>query len=246
MPVSSAASIEPAARPQGRGRQSVAAVTGLPEAFLGHHFSDPSLLEEALTHRSVEAADRQDYERLEFLGDRVLGLVVTEMLMNSFPDEREGSLARRLAALVRQETLAAVSREIGLGAHLRLSRGEADGGGRENEAILADVCEAVIAAIYRDAGLEAARRFIERHWQQRVVAADSPPQDAKTALQEWAQGRGLGLPGYVVVARSGPDHAPAFTVRVEIAGGPSAEGQGPSKRVAEQAAARRALEALPG
>lgn len=220
-------------------------MTSLPEDALGHRFSDPSLLEQALTHRSVEAAGRQDYERLEFLGDRVLALVVTEILMQSFPAEREGSLARRLAALVRQETLSEVSREIGLGAHLRLSRGEAEGGGRENDAILADACEAVIAAIYRDGGLEAARGFIERHWRPRVLAVTAPPQDAKTALQEWAQGRGLPLPSYVVVSREGPDHAPAFTVRVAIAGGPAAEGQGSTKRVAEQAAARRALESLP-
>ena len=217
----------------------------LPEDTFGHRFSDPSLLEQALTHRSVESPGRQDYERLEFLGDRVLALVVTEILMQSFPAEREGSLARRLAALVHQETLSEVSREIGLGAHLRLSRGEAEGGGRENDAILADACEAVIAAIYRDGGLEAARQFIERHWRPRVLAADAPPQDAKTALQEWAQGRGLALPSYAVVSREGPDHAPAFTVRVEIPGGTSAEGQGPTKRVAEQIAARRALESLP-
>jgi ribonuclease-3 len=221
-----------------------AAMTRSLENALGHRFSDPSLLEQALTHRSVEAAERQDYERLEFLGDRVLALVVTEMLMQSFPTEREGSLAKRLAALVRQETLAAVSREIGLGAHVRLSRGEAEGGGRENETILADVCEAVIAAIYRDGSLAAARLFIERYWRERVLAGDAPPQDAKTTLQEWAQGRGLALPSYVVVARVGPDHAPAFTVRVAIAGGPSAEGEGPSKRVAEQAAAQRALESI--
>jgi len=214
------------------------------EKALDHQFSDLSLLQQALTHRSVEAAGGLDYERLEFLGDRVLGLIVTEMVMQDYPAEREGSLAKRLAALVRQETLAAVSREIGLGKFVRLSRGEDDGGGRDNEAILADVCEAIIAAIYRDGGLEAARRFIERHWQERVRAVGGPPQDAKTALQEWAQGRGLALPAYVVVTRTGPDHAPAFTVRVEIAGGPSAEGQGPSKRVAEQAAARRALELL--
>ncbi len=214
------------------------------EKSIGHPFSDPSLLRQALTHRSVESAGGLDYERLEFLGDRVLALIVTELIMQCYPTEREGALAKRLAALVRQETLAAVSREIGLGAFIHLSRGEAEGGGRDNEAILADVCEAVIAAIYHDGGLDAARRFIERHWQARVRAAEAPPQDAKTALQEWAQARGLGLPSYEVVTRTGPDHAPAFTVRVAVEGGPSAEGQGPSKRVAEQAAARRALEQL--
>lgn len=214
------------------------------EDALDYRFADPSLLQQALTHRSVEAAGGPDYERLEFLGDRVLALVVTELLMQGYPEEREGALARRLAALVRQETLAAVAREIGLGRFVRLSRGEAEGGGRDNEAILADVCEAVIAAIYRDGGLEAARRFIAGHWQPRVHATGAPPMDAKTALQEWAQARGLALPSYLVVARTGPDHAPAFTVRVEIAGGPSAEGHGPSKRVAEQAAATRLLAVL--
>ncbi len=220
-------------------------MTNPAEKSLDHHFSDPSLLQQALTHRSVESAGGLDYERLEFLGDRVLGLIVTEMVMQSYPAEREGALAKRLAALVRQETLADISREIGLGPFIHLSRGEAEGGGRDNEAILADVCEAVIAAIYRDGGLDAARRFIERHWQARVRAVEAPPQDAKTALQEWAQARGLALPSYVVVTRTGPDHAPAFTVRVDIDGVPSAEGKGPSKRVAEQAAARRALELLP-
>ncbi|MEM9684181.1 MAG: ribonuclease III, partial [Pseudomonadota bacterium] len=157
------------------------------ETSLSYSFNDPTLLRHALTHRSVEAPGGEDYERLEFLGDRVLGLVVTEMLMAAFPDEREGALAKRLAALVRQETLAAVARDIDLGRHVRLSRGEAEGGGRENDAILSDVCEAVIAAIYRDGGLEAAASFVDRHWRERLQASDAPPQDAKTTLQEWAQ-----------------------------------------------------------
>jgi ribonuclease-3 len=174
----------------------------------------------------------------------VLALVVTEMLMDAFPAEREGALAKRLAALVRQEALAGVARDIDLGRHVRLSRGEAEGGGRENEAILADVCEAVIAAIYNDGGLEAARGFIERHWRDRLRSVQAPPQDAKTTLQEWAQGRGLALPSYDIVAREGPDHAPAFTVQVALADGQSAEGRGPSKRVAEQEAARKLLDTL--
>jgi len=146
---------------------------------------------------------------------------------------------------VRQETLAAVARDIGLGGYIRLSRGEADGGGRENEAILADVCEAVIAAMYHDGGIVAARDFIERHWRDRLQSVAAPPQDAKTTLQEWAQGRGLALPSYVIAAREGPDHAPVFTVQVALADGQSAEGRGPSKRVAEQAAAQKLLETLP-
>lgn len=215
------------------------------EKALSYSFEDRSLLEQALTHRSVEAAGGVDYERLEFLGDRVLGLVVTEMLMESFPEEREGALAKRLAGLVRQEALADVARDIGLGRHIRLSRGEEEGGGRENDAILADVCEAVIAAIYRDGGFDAAQDFIERHWRDRLQSVEAPPQDAKTTLQEWAQGRGMALPSYSVVDREGPDHAPSFTVRVELSDGTAAEGNGPSKRTAEQAAARRVLEMLP-
>jgi ribonuclease III len=214
------------------------------EKALSYTFRDRSLLESALTHRSVEAAGGIDYERLEFLGDRVLGLIVTEMLMVSFPEEREGALAKRLAGLVRQEALASVARDIGLGRHIRLSRGEDEGGGRENEAILSDVCEAVIAAIYHDGGLDAARAFIEKHWRDRLQSAEAPPQDAKTTLQEWAQGRGMALPSYNVVGREGPDHAPRFTVRVELADGIAAEGDGPSKRAAEQQAANRVLEML--
>lgn len=211
---------------------------------LGYAFSTPALLDEALTHRSAAPRRAEGYERLEFLGDRVLALVVTDMLLAAFPDEQEGALARRLAALVRQETLADVARDIGLGLHIRLSRSEADSGGRENNAILADVCEAVIAAIYSDGGLDSVRPFIEHHWAGRLAAAIAPPQDAKTALQEWAQGRGLPLPEYSVVSRKGPDHAPAFTVSVSVEGQTAAEGTGASKRAAEQIAASRLMETV--
>lgn len=211
---------------------------------LGYQFTDPSLLEEALTHRSVVSGRIIGYERLEFLGDRVLGLVVADMLMEAFPDENEGALARRLAALVREKTLAAVARDIGLGAELRLGPSEAESGARENDALLADACEAMIAAIYRDGGLAPARRFIERHWSDRLAAEVAPPHDAKSALQEWAQARALPLPVYRVVEREGPDHAPLFTVSVEVEGRPPASATGPSKRVAEQAAARALLEAI--
>ena len=212
--------------------------------LLGHRFGDPNLLEEALTHRSAARRHDVGYERLEFLGDRVLALVITDMLMAVFPDDNEGALARRLADLVRQETLAAVARDIGLGAHIHLSRSEAESGGRENDAILSDVCEAVIAAIYCDAGLDAARGFIERCWRGRLDSASAPPQDAKTMLQEWAQGRGLPLPHYSIVERTGPDHAPKFRVSVTVEGHRPVEGNGPSKRTAEQAAAERLLDGL--
>ena len=208
---------------------------------LGHTFSSPQLLEQALMHRSVAHGSQRGYERLEFLGDRVLGLVVADLLYDAFPNEDEGAMAKRHVDLVRRETLAEVARMIGLGRHIRLSRGEDEAGGRENEAILADCCEAVIAALYRDGGLEAADGFIRRYWLERLKALERPPQDAKTALQEWAQGKGLPLPDYRTVDRTGPDHMPVFTVSVEVAGQEPAKGEGTSKRAAEQAAAERLL-----
>ena len=210
--------------------------------ILGHSFADPVLLNDALTHRSAAMGGSMGYERLEFVGDRVLSLVVANWLFEAYPDEPEGDLARRHVALVRRETLAEIAREAGIGAHIRVSRGEEEAGSRENDAILADVCEALIAALYRDGGIGAAERFIRRHWQTRLHGPHRPPQDAKTALQEWAQGRGLPLPRYEIVTREGPDHAPVFCISVAIEGQPLAEGQGPSKRAAEQAAAARLLE----
>lgn len=203
---------------------------------LGHRFRDTTLLKTALTHSS--AAGRS-YERLEFLGDRVLGLIVADLLIQRFPAEPEGALARRHAALVRRETLAEVALELDLGPHLRLARGEADAGGRENPAILADVCEAIIAALYLDGGLRAARGFVEPLWTPLLESARRPPQDAKTALQEWAQGRGLPLPIYEIVDRSGPDHEPLFTVAVSVEGLPVVTARGRSKRLAEQTAAEQ-------
>ena len=210
--------------------------------ILGHVFADPALLDDALTHRSAAIGGAVGYERLEFVGDRVLSLVVANWLFDAYPDEPEGDLARRHVALVRRETLAEIAREAGIGPHIRVSRGEEEAGSRENEAILADVCEALIAALYRDGGIGAAESFIRRHWQTRLHGPQRPPQDAKTALQEWAQGRGLPLPRYEIVTREGPDHAPVFCISVAIEGQPLAEGQGPSKRAAEQAAAARLLE----
>jgi ribonuclease-3 len=216
---------------------------------IGHDFADPELLCQALTHSSVAGTDKRQgisYERLEFLGDRVLGLIVADLLLARFPDEPEGALARRHAFLVSREALAEVARELGLGAFLRLSKGEAEGGGRHNPTMLADVCEALIGALYRDAGLEAARAFVAPRWEPLVRQDRTPPQDSKTALQEWAQGRGLPLPGYRELARSGPPHEPEFTVAAEVAGYPEAHGTGRSKRLAEQDAATRLLERLQG
>lgn len=204
-------------------------------AALGHEFSRPDLLEQALTHPS--AAAKSTYERLEFLGDRVLGLVVAEMVYRTYPDEAEGSLARRYTALVRKEALARVAESIDLGAHLRVSRGEAEQGGRGSHTLLADACEAVIAALFLDGGFEAARRFVERWWQPLLAEQAEPPQDAKTALQEWAQGQGLPLPAYRLVASEGPPHDPIFEMEVSLPGHPSAQGRGRSRRAAESAAA---------
>ncbi|MBU0726750.1 MAG: ribonuclease III [Alphaproteobacteria bacterium] len=211
---------------------------------LGHHFKRRSLLVEALTHLSATERRSQAYERLEFLGDRVLGLIVAEALLDRFPAEREGDIAKRHVGLVRREALAEVARTLDLGAYLVLSRGESEAGGRDNDALLADAMEAVIAALYLDGGLEAARRFIMGEWQSLMDAEAKPPQDAKTALQEWAQGRGMPLPLYIELSREGPPHQPVFTVEVRLEGGRQASGTGTSKRAAEQAAANALLTGL--
>ncbi|MET4804942.1 ribonuclease III [Limibacillus sp. MBR-115] len=214
---------------------------------LGYSFTKPERLLTALTHSSTLGQDRggsDSYERLEFLGDRVLGLVVADLLLARFAQESEGAIAKRFALLVSQQVLAEVARDIGLGEFIRLSPGEDDSGGRDNPAILSDVMEAVIAALYRDGGLEVARAFIEPRWISLIEADLSPPREPKTALQEWAQGRGLPLPSYRLVSRKGPDHEPAFTVEVTVSGEGSGEGTGRSKRLAEQAAAERLLARL--
>ncbi|MEO1457766.1 MAG: ribonuclease III [Pseudomonadota bacterium] len=213
-------------------------------ARLGHRFRDESRLAEALTHSSASGPARPDNQRLEFLGDRVLGLVVAQALIAAYPEEAEGTLAPRLNALVRRETLAEIGAEIGLGAALVLGRSENLSGGRRKAAILADAVEAVIAAIYLDGGLEAAERFVLTHWQARIAAAGVAPIDAKTRLQEWAQGQGLAPPAYTVIARSGPDHAPDFTVEARLASGPAATGTARAKKIAEQAAAEALLVAI--
>jgi ribonuclease-3 len=214
---------------------------------LGHSFADPQLLVEALTHPSAMArrgAPRRSYERLEFLGDRVLGLVVAELLWRRFPDEAEGELTRRHAGLVRRDALVDVARAIELGRFVILSAGEAQAGARDNSSVLADACEAVIAALYLDGGLEVARGFVQRHWEPRIQAAVAPPRDAKTALQEWAQGRGQGLPVYETVSVQGPAHKRVFTVSAQVEGVERATASGSSKRAAETAAAAELLTLL--
>ncbi len=220
------------------------------EVALGHRFGDHRLLEEALTHASLAGGGRRrgrrrrSNERLEFLGDRVLGLVVARLLLERFPADDEGALGARLSHLVNRETLADIARELDLAAWLRLSRGEEEAGGRANPGILADCLEAVIGALFLDGGLEAAERFVRDHWTSRVEALEAPPRDAKTALQEWAQGHGLSRPVYHVLEAAGPDHAPRFRVEVSVEGMPAAVGEGGSKRAAEQVAARRLLERI--
>lgn len=208
---------------------------------LGHAFADPGLLEQALTHASAAQASHKDYERLEFLGDRVLALLVAQGLIERFPEAEEGDLAPRLNAMVRGETCAQVARRAQIDRHLRLGSAEAGSGGRGKPGILADACEAVIGALYLDGGLEAARQFVTRYWEPMMSDLAVTPRDAKTALQEWTQGNGLGMPDYRLVDRSGPDHAPSFRVRASVQGGLQADGEGPSKRAAEQAAAQALL-----
>ena len=212
------------------------------ETRLGHAFSDPSLLVRAVTHASMSSPNRDDNQRLEFLGDRVLGLVMAEALLKADPNAPEGLLAPRYNALVRRETCADVARQIDLGAVLKLGRSEMKSGGRRKEALLADAMEAVIAAIYQDGGFDPARDAILRLWGDRIhnVAADA--RDAKTALQEWAQARGEVPPQYVEVARTGPDHQPVFTIEARLASGQAEQATAGSKRHAEQAAAAALLE----
>ncbi len=214
------------------------------EGRLQYRFKDRTGLLRALTHRSAVLGDQvahESYQRHEFLGDRVLALVVAEMLFSTYPREEEGDLARRLNQLVRRETCAEVAIDLDLGSVLRLGAGERQSGGRRKEAILGDVAEAVIAAIYLDGGFDAARDFVLRNWKPRMENLTGSLRDPKTLLQEWAQGRGQGLPVYAIVDRSGPDHAPIFQVVVTIDGEAAGEGQGKSKRDAEQAAAAEAL-----
>jgi ribonuclease-3 len=214
------------------------------EAQLGHTFSDSSLLTLALSHASIGA---QSNERLEFLGDRVLGLIVAERLYADYPGIDEGGLAVRLNALVRRDACAKAGEAAGLSSYLIMAASESGSGGRKKGAILAGACEAVIAALYLDGGLEAAKRFVLRYWEEQFQSFKSELRDAKTALQEWAQSGALphrAQPTYGVKERLGPDHAPVFTVEVRIPGHEPQHGEGSSKREAEQNAARSMLVSL--
>ncbi|GGH38799.1 RNAse III [Cribrihabitans marinus] len=216
------------------------------QARIGHEFFRPELLVRALTHGSISSPTRGDNQRLEFLGDRVLGLVMAEALLDQDKSAAEGQLAPRFNALVRKETCADVAREVELGAVLKLGRSEMRSGGRRKQALLGDAMEAVIAAVHRDAGFEAARAMILRLWGDRVHKVEADARDAKTALQEWAQARGMTPPTYVQLSRSGPDHAPVFAIAARLQDGTEARATAGSKRQAEQEAAAALLDTVSG
>ena len=225
------------------------------EAVIAYRFTDAALLAEALTHASTLASGRRQpagrarqrsNERLEFLGDRVLGLVVAHLLIETYPDEAEGGLTHRHSMLVRRETLADVAGEIGLGRWLEVAHGGKGSGGMTNPTILADACEAVIGAVFLDGGYPPAAALVRRYWQGRVADMTESPRDAKTMLQVWALARGRSLPAYRVLDSEGPAHAPVFTVEVAIEGMGRAVAEAGAKRAAEQAAAAALLVRLEG
>jgi ribonuclease-3 len=215
------------------------------ERRIGHVFRDRDLLERALTHASVGDGSRtvRHNERLEFLGDRVLNLCAAQELMALDPDAREGEMSRLLASLVNYHACARAARRVGLPDAMRLSPSATKVGARKSDAVLGDACEALIAALYLDGGLECARAFFLSFWAEEFERLHEPRiKDPKTQLQEWAQAQGLALPAYEVVSRDGPDHAPSFTVQVAVEGYPAEEGRGRSRQDAEKAAAQAMLE----
>ncbi|WIY26472.1 ribonuclease III [Parasedimentitalea psychrophila] len=211
---------------------------------IGHQFAQPELLVRALTHASISSATRSDNQRLEFLGDRVLGLVMATALLDDDKSASEGQLAPRFNAMVRKEACADVAREIDLGEVLKLGRSEMMSGGRRKLALLGDAMEAVIAAVYKDAGFEAAQAMILRLWASRINAVEDDARDAKTSLQELVQAKGETPPAYQLVSRTGPDHQPVFTIMVRLNDGAEAQATAGSKRQAEQAAATALLSKL--
>ncbi len=243
--------MEPAVHDRPMNRKAASGRHDL-ETRIGYEFADQALLDSALTHISALSGKSRagSYQRLEFLGDHVLGLVVSDMLFRAFAKADEGELSRRLADLVRQETCAEVARSIDLGSAIRLGGSEANAGGRQRTAILADVCEALVGAVFLDGGYMAAAALVEQLWGERLRQPAGPLRDPKTLLQEWAQGRGLPTPSYREIGRTGPHHDPQFRIAVELPEIMPAEGMGRSKRAAEQAAAaamlsREGVEAAP-
>lgn len=209
---------------------------------IGYRFNNSALLEQALTHRSL-AREHPHNQRLEFLGDSVLGLMVADLLYRLYPDADEGDLSKRLVALVNGEQLTSIARELNLGSLLFMSRSEEDQRGRENSSNLEDACEALLGALYLDGGLDAVRPLIEEFWKPLAQTLKDAPKDAKTALQEWAQARALPLPEYKVMSAQGPAHAPDFVIEVTV-NGATAQGRGTNKRVAERLAAELLLKQL--
>jgi ribonuclease-3 len=235
---------QPAPSADGKERRPRRRGGGALEERIGYRFKDLALRDSALTHISALKGARNrgaSYQRLEFLGDHVLGLVISDLLYRTFPKADEGELSRRLADLVRKETCAEIAVSIELGSAIHLGSSEANAGGRKRPAILADVCEALIGAVYIDGGYPAAETLIQKLWEVRTQGTAPPQRDPKTVLQEWAQGRGLPTPIYQEVARTGPDHNPVFRVAVQLPKFAPAEGTGLSKRAAEQEAAATML-----
>lgn len=212
------------------------------EKALQYNFKDKTLLEIALTHSST--GEKYNYERLEFLGDRVLGLIIASLLYDRFPEEKEGDLAKRLASLVQGTTLAKLSMQINLSDYINFSEAENAAGGAQNEHILADVFEAVIGALYRDGGYEPCRKLIEREWKDVLHVMKKPPQHPKTAVQEWAQAKGLPVPLYEIIDQTGPDHAPVFNVSMTLPGFQPVSAQGKSRAEAEKQAAKAFLKTI--
>jgi ribonuclease III len=231
---------EAAAKKKRRPRSGSKAAAAALEARIGHKFADSTLLATALTHVSALKPSRKrgdSYQRLEFLGDHVLGLIVSDMLYRAFPNADEGELSKRLADLVRKESCADVAKSLGLVDDIKLGAVGAGAGARLRKSVLGDICEAVIGAVFLDGGYQAAAEFVARNWTERMHKLRRPLRDPKTTLQEWAQGKGLPTPVYREVERTGPHHDPQFRIAVELPGLAAAEGIGGSKRAAEKAAA---------
>jgi len=226
-------------------KASAKTATAAIEARIGHKFADPTLLTSAITHVSALKPMRkrgESYQRLEFLGDHVLGLIVSDMLYRAFPEADEGELSKRLADLVRKESCAEVAKALGLADDVKLGAVGAGASARLRKSVLGDICEAVIGAVFLDGGYPAASDFVERNWTERMKKPRQPLRDPKTVLQEWAQGKGLPTPVYREVERTGPHHDPQFRVAVDLPGLAPAEGVGGSKRAAEKVAASVMIE----
>ena len=214
------------------------------ELRLGHRFANPALLEQALTHASLTALQNTDNQRLEFLGDRILGLIIAEALYVDDTSATEGKLAPRLNALVRKETCADVAAELDVGPALRMGRSEMQSGGRRKMTLLGDTMEAIIAAIYLDAGFETTRKLVLKFWGARISNAENAAFDPKSSLQEWAQARGLQPPKYAELSRKGPDHSPIFVIEASLTTGENAKAESTSKKSAQVLAAQALLKIL--